>query len=242
MRFLCLAVLVAMPWCNAIAAPPQDTGLEQAKRAFEKKMKEIDEEAEQERSKATEKLRKEYADLIAKARKQNDQAAAEHFTKEAVALLGEDGTKGLQGFKQLRKRRPLLKGVPLQQQGDVQIRTEYDKQVPVIDGAPTTEPFLWSPAPSSSTWEIPKGAKTFEVFADNMFVGGVPHNCNCIMEIFIDGKSVAKTSAIGPGSKVEKLIAQIPKGAKVLTLVSDPHQGGTDYDHCVWVEPCFYDR
>lgn len=228
--------------CVVDAAPPKDAGLEQAKHIFEKAMKDIDEEAERARAKATDKLRKEYADVIAKARKQDDQEAAEHFAKEAVQLLGEEGADGIQGFKQLRKRVPLLRSAPVQKQGDVQIRMEYDKQVPAVGGAPTKEPFLWSPAPSSSTWEIPKGAKTFEAFADNMFVGGVPHNCNCIMEVFVDGKSVAKTPVIGPSSNVEKIVVQIPRGAKLLTLVSDPHQGGHDYDHCVWVEPSFYDR
>jgi hypothetical protein len=239
----CGAIVLAMLLCVQVsAAPPKDPGLEQAKKAFEQKMKQIDEEAAKAREKATATLREEYVELISRKRKAGDDEAVALYTKEAKELLGEDGAKGVEGFKKLRKRMPLTALVAVQKQGDVQFKTDYDKNVPLIDGKPTTEPFLWSPSPSSSSWPIPKGAKTFEAYADNLFPGGVPHNANCFMEIFIDGKSVAKTPVIGPTSQVEKLVVEIPRGSKVLTLVSDPHQGGSDWDWCAWVEPAFYDR
>jgi vacuolar-type H+-ATPase subunit H len=236
---LVLTVLV----CVRVAeAAPKDPGLEQAKKTFEQKMKQIDEEAAKGREKATAKLREEYAELISRKRKAGDDEAVAFFTREAKELLGDDGAKGVEGFKKLRKRMPLTALSPMQKQGDVQFKTDHDKNVPLIDGRPTTEPFLWSPSPSSSSWPIPTGAKVFEAHADNLFPGGVPHNANCFMEVFVDGKSVAKTTVMNPASNVEKVVVELPRGGKVLTLVTDPHQGGIDYDWCVWVEPAFYDR
>lgn len=241
MRFLCVAVLVAMPWCYAIAAPPQDAGVEQAKRAFEKKMKEIDEEAEQERSKATDKLRKEFAEAVAKARRRNDEAAVEYLTKEAVSLLGEDGTKGVSGFKKLRKGVPLARCQPLRMQGDVSFKNEWEKLVPTVEGRLTAEPFLWSPHDAASEWPIPSGAKTFEAYGH--VIRPYAHgSSDCIMEVRIDGKPGVRSLPLNNSNRTHKFVVEIPRGAKSITLVTDPNKGEGDPDMAVWVEPYFYDR
>jgi hypothetical protein len=228
---------------QASAEPAKDPGLEEAKKTFERKMRQIDEEAEKSREKATKQLREEFEDVIHRKVRNGDQASATFFKNEETRLLGENGDQGRQAFQKMRKRMPLMHVGLVVKDKTVEWRREYDKNVPgLIEGRPTTELFLFSPSPSSSTWGIPPNAKTFEVYADNLFPGGVPGNANCIMEILIDGKLVAKTDVIGPASPVEKLVVDIPRNAQQLTLKTNPHQGGIDYDWCAWVEPAFYDR
>lgn len=242
MRARCLAVLIALSaWCGVNAAPPQDSGLEQAKRAFEKEMKEIDEEAEQERSKATDKLRKKYSDVIARARRQNDQEAVDFFSKEALTLLGEDGTKGLDGFKKLRKGIPLARFQPIRMQGDVSFMSEWEKVVPAVEGRLTSEPFLWSPGDTASEWQIPNGAKSFEAFG-HLIRRHAHDSSDCIMEVRIDGKPGVRSLPLSNGNRTHKFVVEIPRGAKSITLVTDPNKGEGDLDLAVWVEPCFYDR
>ena len=244
MQYRCGVLLVLMLWSVKVSAEPaKDPGLEEAKKTFERKMQQIDEEAEKAREKATKQLRDEFEDVIQRKRRNGDQASAAFFKDEATRLLGADGANGLEAFQRLRKRTPLMHAALVIKDKTVEWRDQYDKNVPdLIEGRRTNELFLFSPSPSSSTWLIPKGAKRFEAYADNLFPGGVPHNANCVMQIFIDGKLLAKTDVIGPASPVEKLVVDIPRGAERLTLKTDPNQGGIDYDWCAWVEPAFYDR
>lgn len=241
MRITSIALLMALPCCCVSAAPPQDIELEQAKRAFEKKMKEIDEEAERERLKATDKLRKEFVEAVAKARRRNDQPAVEQLKKEAVALLGEDGTNGVSGFRKLRKGVPLTKLQPLRMQGDVSFRNEWEKIVPAVEGRLTAEPFLWSPGDTASEWPIPSGAKTFETYGHVIRPYGHASS-DCVMEVRIDGKPGVKSLPLSNSNRTHKFVVEIPRGAKSITLVTDPNKGEGDPDLAVWVESYFYDR
>ena len=236
-----LIILATLHCVLASAAPPKDPGLEQAKRAFEQKMKQIDEEATKEREKTTAKLREEYKDLISKKQKAGDNEAVAYYTKEAKELLGEDGAKGVEGFKKLRKGMPLAQFQPVRFQGQVSFMQEWDKIVPSVEGRLTTEPFLWSPANTTSEWLIPKGAKTFEAYGH--VIRPYAHDSqDCILEVRIDGKPAAKSMPLSNNNRTHKFVVEIPKGAKTITLYTDANKGGTDNDLAAWVEPYFYDR
>jgi len=58
MRFAAGLVMLTVGLSMSVsAAPPQDPGLERAKKAFEQKMKQVDEQAAKDREKATSSLR-----------------------------------------------------------------------------------------------------------------------------------------------------------------------------------------
>jgi len=221
-------------------AVPADSALERAKEVFDRRMARIEEEAEESRHNAREKIRSEYLTVIERAREQNDQAAVNLHQKELQSLLGEREGSGQGPEMTPGKPFSLLTLAPIQKEGTCEVLEKYGKDVPAINGRITQEKFLWAHAPSSSEWPIPAGAKTFKVYATFMFGRLHPGKMDCVMKVLIDGKTVAKTPALHNDNPSVQLIVRIPKGAKTMTLVSEVGLGGHAGDACVWVEPYFH--
>jgi hypothetical protein len=239
---LCIALACGQGRLFSQSAPTitKDPVLEKARDAFERKVAQIDQQASKDREKAEDKIRKEYSDSINKMKKRGDMVSADFYGKELTALVGEGGDRADLPAMEPGKPYFLLDMQPIQKQGTCEIKTEHEKEKPAINGRITTTPFLWAFAPSTSDWHIPVGARVFRAYAHKMFPG--LHDGDCIMEVRIDGVPVFRSQPLSTANRTAEVVVAIPRGAKTLTLISDPHRGGIDGDYCVWVEPYFFSR
>ncbi len=130
---------------------------------------------------------------------------------------------------------------PVVTEGVCEIEDKHEGNRPIINGQPTTEPFVFTVAPSKIAWEVPEGKKVFRSYV--YYYGHPSANADhsAIMEVQIDGRPVARSQIISIFNRVGLVEARLPAGTKTLTLVADPN-GNVVYDSCVWVNPSFFER
>lgn len=135
----------------------------------------------------------------------------------------------------------LVDGKPTGSEGVVAIEAQHGDRKPLINGRPTTEPFIHTTAPATVVWDIPEGKKWFRTYAYYFPDVHPAHQPNAVMEVRIDGKTVVRTIPLTVENRLFPIEVKIPPGSKTLTLVSLTN-GDPAHDECVWAEPCFYDR
>lgn len=130
---------------------------------------------------------------------------------------------------------------PIVTEGVCEIKDKHEGNRPIINGQPTTEPFVFTVAPSKIAWEVPEGKKVFRSWV--YYYGHASANADhsAIMEVQADGRPIARSPIISFLNRVGIVEARLPAGTKTLTLVADPN-GNVVYDSCVWVNPSFFDR
>jgi hypothetical protein len=131
---------------------------------------------------------------------------------------------------------------PVTTEGFFAIEEQHDGKRPLINGQTTTEPFVFTNAPSKLAWQVPEGKKVFRSYV--YYFGsngneGAEHSA--VMEVHVDGKRIAWSPAISMNNRVAGIEVKIPAGTETITLVTDPN-GNAVYDSCIWANPSFFDR
>lgn len=193
---------------------------------------------------------KKEVDRLSKAGKPEEALAlkdsAEAWFQQALGGSVPDSVPQMPVSPEEKRKNPngrvrLVDGKPAGTEGVVAIEAQHGDRKPLINGRPTTEPFIHTTAPATVVWDIPEGKKWFRTYAYYFPDVHPAHQPNAVMEVRIDGKTVARTIPLTVENRMFPIEVKIPAGSKTLTLVSLIN-GDPAHDECVWVEPCFYDR
>jgi hypothetical protein len=193
---------------------------------------------------------KKEVDRLSKAGKPEEALAlkdsAEAWFQQAMGGSAPDAVPQMPNNPDEKRRNPngrvrLVDGESAGTEGGVVIEAQHKDRKPLINGRPTTEPFIHTTAPATVVWDIPEGKKWFRTYAYYFPDVHPVHQSNAVMEVRIDGKTVARTIPLTVENRLFPIEVKIPPGSKTLTLVSLTN-GDPAHDECVWAEPCFYDR
>lgn len=100
-------------------------------------------------------------------------------------------------------------------------------------------------SPAWITYDVSEyGGKVFFAYAGIHYGQlGSPEGATCDFEVIIDGSSVWKSGKVlKAGSIAEKVVVEIPEGAKELKLVTGDGGDGGKYDHGVWAKACIVEN
>lgn len=192
---------------------------------------------------------KKEVDRLSKAGKPEEALAlkdsAEAWFQQAVGASAPDGVTQMPRNAEDKRKNPngrfeLVTVKPTAIQGHFAIQEDLEGQRPIINGQPTTAPFIYMPAPAQNSWDIPEGKKVFRCYA--YFIAPAPPADHTVaLEVSVDGKVVGRTAPLSVDNRVCPVVIQIPRGAKTMTLRADPitHH---HWDQLCILDPCFYDR
>ncbi|MCE9631518.1 MAG: NPCBM/NEW2 domain-containing protein [Planctomycetia bacterium] len=257
MKRLILA-LVAVCLCHQ--APAQDPALQGVPtsllRVFEKAESDIRRNRE-EYEKANDKTLAEFnktvkkeVDRLSKAGKPEEALAlkdsAEAWFQQAMGGSAPDAVPQVPTDQGDKRKNPngrvcLVDIKPLTTEGVFVVEEQHEGKRPLINGQPTTEPFIFTTAPSKLAWEVPDGKKVFRAYAYYLACPQCEEGRTAVMEVHADGKPIARSAVISINNRLALVEAKIPRGTKTLLLVTDPN-GDSVYDNCLWVNPSFFDR
>lgn len=172
--------------------------------------------------------------------------SAEAWFQRALGGSAQDAAPQMPQSSDEKRKNPngrvrLVDGKPTGSEGVFVIEAQRNDRKPLINGRPTTEPFIHTTAPATVVWDIPEGKKWFRAYAYYFPDVHPAHQSNAVMEVRIDGKTVARTIPLTVMNRLFPIEVKIPAGSKSLALMSLTN-GDSAHDECVWVEPCFYDR
>jgi len=194
---------------------------------------------------------KKEVDRLSKAGKPEEALAlkdsAEAWFQQAMGGSTPDAVPQMPNNPDEKRRNPngrvrLVDIKPVTNEGFFAIEEQHDGKRPLINGQPTTEPFVFTNAPSKLAWQVPEGKKVFRSYV--YYFGsngneGAEHTA--FMEVFADGKSIGRSAVISSANRVAGIEARIPPGTETIMLVTDPNGNGV-YDSCIWANPSFFDR